>query len=318
MRRYTPSILIFLATFTVLCVALNVLARRGQVDGLIIEHMSDVPESSIVVLDGPHYVEHAVLHHDLGGFIDRAREADVLILGNSRAQCGFDPAVLAAATADGGPSFYNLACGEGENIAFGRSLIERHDLQPSTVVVPIDHDVLDDMHTDTASEAMETPRWTAYRSMVEGDLRWGLARLLHQWMPRADWFQHPGLRNRWYIARDVPTGSWRLLQRPEGDHPASADEPAGDVPFDAERLADARAFVDAMRERDIDVIFTHIPSAVQSPQQAIDAAAAIDVPLILVSGDDLRTFDRSHLQPESARRFTESFIEQLSALRDRS
>ena len=315
MRRYTTSILIFLSTFIVLCVALNVLARRGLVEGLAIDHLRAVPESSIVVLDGPHYVEHAVLHHDLGGFIDRAREADVLILGNSRAQCGFDPAVLAATTADGGPSFYNLACGDGENIAFGRSLIERHGLQPSMVVVPIDHNVLDDKHTDTASKAMETPWWTAYRSMVEGDLRWRVARRLHQLMPRADWFQHPGLRKRWYIARDVPTGSWHLLQRPEGDFPATAVGPKDDVSFDAERLADARAFVDAMRERDIDVVFTHVPSAVQSPQQAIDAADALDVPLILIPGDALRTFDTSHLHPESARQFTEAFVDQLSRVR---
>ncbi len=318
MRRYTASILIFLVTFIVLCVALNVFARRGSVEGFVIEHMSDVPESSIVVLDGPHYVEHAALHHDLGGFIDQARRADVLILGNSRAQCGFDPDILTAASADGGPTFYNLACGEGENIAFGRSLIERHDLRPEMVIVPIDHHVLDDEHTDTASKAMETPRWTAFRSMIEGDARWRLAQQLHRFLPRAEWFQHPGLRNRWYIARDVSTGSWRLLQRPDGDHPAIAEAPAGDVLLDEERLADARAFVDAMRGRDIDVVFTHVPSAVQSPNQAMDAAEALDVPFIPIPGDDLRTFDRSHLQPDSARRFTQEFVEQLSELRDGS
>ena len=317
MRRYRSSILIFLITSIVLLVVLNVIARRGLVEGLEIGHMRSVPDSSVVVLDGPHYVEHAMLHHDLGGFIEHARKADVLILGNSRAQCGFDAEVLAAESAGGGPVFYNLACGEGENIAFGRSLIERHGLQPSTVIIPIDHHVLDDEHTDTASEAMELPRWTAYRSMIEGDVRWRTARLLHRMVPRADWFQHPGLRNRWYIARDVSTGSWRLLERPEGDHPAVADAPPGDVQFDDERLADARAFVESMNARDIDVVFTHVPSAIQSPQQAIDAAAALDVPLILVPGGELRTFDRSHLHPDSARRFTESFVEQLSALRDR-
>lgn len=317
MRRYTPSILIFLITFIVLCIALNIVSRRGLVDGLAIGHMRPVPDASIVVLDGPHYVEHAALHHDVGGFIDQARRADVLILGNSRAQCGFDPRVLEDSATEGGPTFYNLACGEGENIAFGRSLIERHDLRPETVIVPIDHLVLDDEFTDTASKAIASPRWTAFRSMLEGDARWRLARRLHQLLPRADWFQHPGLRNRWYIARDVSTGSWRLLERPEGDHPAVADAPPGDVQFDDERLADARTFVESMNARDIDVVFTHVPSAIQSPRQAIDAAAALDVPLILVPGDELRTFDRSHLHPDSARRFTESFVEQLSALRDR-
>lgn len=316
MHRYRSSILIFLITFIVLLITLNVIARRGLVEGLEIGHMRSVPDSSVVVLDGPHYVEHAVLHHDLGGFIEQARKADVLILGNSRAQCGFDAEVLAAESIGGGPVFYNLACGEGENIAFGRSLIERHGLRPSLVIIPIDHHVLDDEHTDTASGAMELPRWTAYRSMIEGDVRWRTARLLHQMVPRADWFQHSGLRNRWYIARDVATGSWRLLQRPDGDHPAIVDDPAGDVVFDDDRLADARAFVDEMRKRGIDVVFTHVPSAVQSPQQAIDAAAALDVPLILVPGDDLRTFDRSHLQPESARRFTREFLDQLSRLRN--
>ncbi len=305
---------VFFATFILLMVMFRLAAQFEWKQGFVMDR-TVIPQGAIVVLDGVHYVEHMALHHDLGGFIDYAREADVLVLGNSRAQCGFDPDVLRAVAAQGGPVFYNLACSE-ENIKWGRALIEQHGLQPDTVVVAVDHLVLSDEQTPRSLQAASTPWWTVCRMMLEGEARWALGERLHKFVPRITLGQFHSLRNRWIIAREVATGSWRPLKHPMGNRPAVLQDPATDIGLNEERLNNAKDFVADMKKKGIEVVFTYVPSAAQSPQQALDVAEALAVPLILVSGDELRTLDGSHLVPDSAKRFTIEFLRQFELLRN--
>ncbi|MEM9304758.1 MAG: hypothetical protein AAGE01_21785, partial [Pseudomonadota bacterium] len=59
-------------------------------------------------------LSHVALFHDLAGTIDAARRADILLIGNSRAQLGWREDVIQREAQALGLEVFNLAVGHGE------------------------------------------------------------------------------------------------------------------------------------------------------------------------------------------------------------
>src|SRR5687767_7961590 len=67
--------------------------------------------------------------------VERARRADVLVIGDSRAQFGFSTAAVRRYFAERGRTYYLLGMGYSSTSDYARALLQRHQLKPRVLIV---------------------------------------------------------------------------------------------------------------------------------------------------------------------------------------
>ena len=248
-----------------------------------------------------------------------AKRADILFLGNSRMEYAFSNEVLDRFSKQTGYSHYTLGFA-GEGARFIESLIERHDLRPKVVVINLDG--AEFFYSPPMPDALRLmarplPGWVEYlikklgqeiqrRSCTGSNAMPVLSRVC-------------GKDDA--IFRETGNGHWQFDHRPNfAENFPMVAEPGPPSYWDGHRqaiLTDARRFARSMQQRGVCVIFTNVPSEDSSLAIAREQASAADVPIILPAMEGLRTFDHSHLGPDSSRRFTGAVLKELRPLLDR-
>jgi hypothetical protein len=260
-------------------------------------------------------LDHYILYHGLGKSIEHARQADVLLVGNSQVGYGFPKDVLRRAELETGLTFYNLGFGYDERSTFISALIEKQDLRPKFVIA---HAILIDGGSffqrdasDFGRKVMASSHWEAWKTVNEWSLTWRvrnshLIERLPSWralrpLPRV-WVP------RFIYCRSISTGSWaasreRPIPVPVGTLPV--DTNGTSTAPDEDTLAIALDFKRALAARGAKLILTCVPAPTNLRQrnQAVALAAALQVPFVGPVPDGLVTRDGAHLTDESARRF---------------
>jgi len=243
--------------------------------------------------------EHGALWFDLEkGATDAAMKADVLFLGNSREQFGFSTDATVHWFSTLAASHYLLGFSYYEGYVFESALLRK--FQPHARVYVVN---LDEFFEDTESVPARTVmRDGAAMTQYERKRRW---QSVHRWICGS----LPGIcGDERVIFRSRTTGAWlgtggRFQSRPVS-YRNTVDHAMEDGYTRTGR--DFLASLPVSREC---VILTLVPTQTTGLGTARDIAAALEAPLFAPELEGLRTFDGSHLDRESAERWSHAFFE---------
>jgi hypothetical protein len=249
--------------------------------------------------------EHVALYDGLEpAAIRNLDAADILVIGNSRAQVAFSTDAVDAFAARHGWRLYRLGFGFDEESAFAERLLRRYHLRPRVIIINVDP-----FFTGAAS-IVATPllsggdRLTTYAH--------GLIQRLAQDIQRATCGAH---RLTWATCGEARTiyrsrddGTWDITDyRATRRYPAMID-PTRHLDMLPRAIDVARQFLSAADLPSGCVLLTSVPSNFATPELARQIADALALPLILAPLDGLSTFDLSHLDAPSAERWSAGFV----------
>ncbi|MFT6958612.1 MAG: hypothetical protein ACJAYC_003632 [Halieaceae bacterium] len=295
------AVLVFALCFILTAWALPQMEfRPGGFPGkFTINNDADPGEDAFFVSRGEHELSHLALYHDIGRSIDHARNADILIIGNSRAQLGFSEKVMVGEAEKLGLKIFNLAVGHSDSARFARDLISRHDLKPLIVIANGGHFFYGNKYSNWASEVVNMSRWEANKTFFEYSMAWQLETRLHRHLPYLDQFER--WRYPWTHYRSVQTGWWRNTVVPKARYPVNAGIEADSY---KRSLVVARELKTELENRGAQLILSIAPHRKVRSGHLPYLSKELDIPYILVPFDGLETADSSHLTPASAVTFS--------------
>jgi hypothetical protein len=246
--------------------------------------------------------------YDRGGFwfdfepetARAAADAEVLFVGSSRMQFAFSSAATQAWFATHAATYYLLGFSHTENIQFIGPLLDRIQPKAKVYVINVDR-FFDDRITEPTEVLFHDPdvgkryaakkRWQSVHATICPHL--GAFCGTH-----AAFYRHR-TDGRWHLAGYEP----EFLPAPVSDGPA-------DPRARPERYAElAEQFMSRLPVSRSCVILTLVPYSGTKREEARFVAERLDAELIEPRAGILRTFDGSHLDPESAERWSEAFLE---------
>jgi hypothetical protein len=247
--------------------------------------------------------------------IEHLKKAQVLFLGNSRAQFGFSTDKLRDYFHQHGIPFYAMGFSYGEASYFARALIEKYHLTPKVLVIDADP-FFSTGYTDAINAAFDESGSVLTRSLRWVKVRWdfvtkhyfnvlqpGLCRLL----PRLCTSEFKSV----YRSEDDGTWIWRDVYAP-AEANSIPNEPKKyvigvDIAVDLQYVA--KEFMKRVNVPPECVILTQVPNSVHEAKTYVDKMGEIiQVPVVFPVLPGLSTIDTSHLTWSSAQRWSEAFL----------
>ncbi|WP_375465998.1 hypothetical protein [uncultured Methylobacterium sp.] len=279
---------------------------------------SPVPGSFVAECRGVGDYDHAAFALGLEpAAVAALARADIVVLGNSRAQFAFSTAAMDDFAKQSDAAIYRAGFGYNEGSAFAHRVLAGAGARPRAIIVNADP-FFTARQSPPAIRIRDDP-WRALvaglRSKVALDLRSGLcARLALEPLCR-------GSRDGVY--RVAGTGSWIWNPRLPSEAATEIDAgPGAPLPSSAADAPTPDALArDLLAALDLPPRCLFLTAVPNSQDDASAAASALGqnlgAPAILPRLTGLRTRDGSHLDPPSAERWSAAFLAQAEAgLRD--
>lgn len=230
--------------------------------------------------------------------VDAARSARVLFLGNSRMQFGFSTKVMADWFASLPAPHYLLGFSHNANYTFEAPLLRKLHPKAEAYVVNI----------DLFFEQFETPPARAVMRESVANIRYeqkqGWQRIHKPFCA-----SFPAIcGNAVAYFRSPTIGAWVVTGHGFTSAPVSYDRGIDQSIVEAYSTLGSE-FLSRLPVRRECAILTMVPTVNTSIGTAKAIASAIGQSLIAPELDGLSTFDESHLDPESAERWSNAFIE---------
>lgn len=247
-----------------------------------------------------------VLYRAIGPSIEHARQADVLILGDSHALLGFDWRQVAAFNKTSGVKLFNLAVDGATGWEFPLAVMKKQGLRPKAVLIATP-ELMTNPVFPAAREAMDGSSLTSFKYVLSGETMWRIKNVIGLCSPRLfDWI-YPA-KALYANYRSVTNGCWFRDDWIDDPHtPVTlAPEPCGqDVPL-------PKAFLDYLAAGGTKVLVGNIPTTGYCPAATWRLAQRLHAEGIVVSPEGLTTYDGSHLDKASSELFTKRFLDALS------
>jgi len=235
------------------------------------------------------------------GAVQAAASADVVFLGNSRTQFGLSADPASDWFVAAGTSFYLLGFGYDGNYRFAGPLLRKLGSNADVYV----------LNLDLFFESEPTPPAKAVMYQPSSEARYrqkkGLERL-HVFACSS----FPSLCGQSAaIYRDRNTGRWRINGGAFESAPVSYNEQA-DPDFVQTYVATAREFLEQLPVAAECQILTVVPTVGTPSKAAEEIATLLERTLVAPELNGLTTYDGSHLDSESATRWSTAFVEAAS------
>lgn len=256
------------------------------------------------------YEHGALLYEVEPGVVDTIGQADVLFLGNSRAQYAFSTDASIAAMDASGAAWYAMGFGFGARSDMPEAMILRHGLAPRMLVINAD------------------PFFSESAAGLSGKvLAGGDAFIAEYEKKRQLQALHPSLCER--FGRDKPWSRWTCGSKPtlfrarsNGTWVVEHYRPDQHIPvlysdthlmdkLDDTVAAAERFFAVTGVDRDC-VVLTTTPQNPTPLTMTRELAERLDVAFEFPELDDLWTIDASHLDAPSAERWSAALMRQLA------
>jgi hypothetical protein len=267
-------------------------------------------------------------YYGIGPAIEKAREADILIVGNSKPYFGFQNHAVQEFEKKTGHRVYNLSIPNGDKLAMTQKLIERHHLRPALLIVNENHFFGPGVSPYT-EETLRMGYLQALSRIFEIDSSWFFRSHLHHWLPRL------GLGK---LFGPIPIVTCRSLyngclcmENFEKSLVPVADKRFSEEELTIEEFNNAMAFKKEMEDQGTQMVLTSVPYGtddvdhldkwIKDPErrkwiaQAVSGYERIDqmakklgLPCITTRDEGLFTFDGIHLDEPSAEKFANSFF----------
>lgn len=228
-----------------------------------------------------------------------AAKADVLFLGNSRMQFAFSTIATDKWFAATDASHYLLGFSHNENVNFAEPLLAKLKPQAKVYVIGVDR-FFGDRITGPASEILNDAQ--IERRYKEKRLWQQIHRKV---CARAAWL----CGNTFGYFRASKTGHWVVRGMGKNDtSPVSDGEPIEQELWSRNATL-AQQFIDELPVDQNCVLLTLVPYPKARTAEAQALAAALGLDLIKPEVEGLRTYDGSHLDGDSAQRWSKAFFD---------
>lgn len=271
------------------------------------------PSDHILAHDRGGHVDHHVLLHGIDAeSLDNLRQADVLLLGNSRLMFALRGEALRRYFLSRGLRPFALGFGHEEQHAFPLAVMRRHGLRPKLVIVNVDN-FFGGVTSDWGQRVLTDTRFDAWKTELEANASHHVRRALHRVVPHV-----PDLwegEREFVIYRSQRDGSW-FIATEFGRGSRLMGFYKGRDTLRPHNLALARAFKEAVEAAGARLIFVLMPGRDVSLTHAQMLADMLQVPLVAPEVEGLRTMDGSHLTDESAARYAPILFQHLDPVID--
>ena len=258
--------------------------------------------------------EHAAYLWDLEpGAMRALQAADVVFLGNSRLQFAFSTRAVSDYFSRSGISYYVLGFGYDEKSPFTEQLFRKYHIKPKAYIINADPFFADGLSIAARElQGVQIPVWLTYafkRMFVREQ------RLICS----IPWLCVQSYRSIYRVPED---GSW-IWQ--DFYYPSTLALPVTSekqvVLTDSQLSRDkvlAREFVAGSNMPAECIILTGIPtSVIDSEAVAAEIGRAAGLQVVLPDVKNLNTVDESHLNTDSAERWSAAFIDKVAPILDR-
>jgi hypothetical protein len=254
--------------------------------------------------------EHGALYFGLeAAAVQQLRQAEVLILGNSKAMFAFSTTATDSFFRRLGGCVYLAGFGHGEFSRFPLALIRKHKLAPKAVI--INADPFFDEHTD-------------FLSVIDGEIGTYLIYLAKKYLQK--WQRSRCAADRqsvWCgkaltVYRAIADGRWQSATYAANPNriPITLEQDYGMDYLPNHRKA-AHQFRAQLQIPDRCIIMTLTPSALSTPSVAQAVARDLNATYLVLPFDGYQTIDRVHLTPDHAERWSAEFLRRVEdVLRD--
>ncbi len=252
----------------------------------------------------------SILYHDLGDSIIHVQQADVLFIGNSRMPLGLRGEFLLPSADAFGIRMFSLGMGHSERVRFALDLIRKHDLRPKVVVAVGGPYFYMDLYSEMSRQAIQMSKWDAMKNQFEATSWWNIQYRLHQLVPKIEYFRkefQPG----YIYYRSSRTGWWYPSLEGSGKYPVGYAEEEASY---ADYLPLARELHQELNRRGSVLVLTMVPYGSTRIGHLAYFSEKLGVSVVRPEVPDLRTSDGSHLNRESARRYSHAFWAEFIAL----
>jgi hypothetical protein len=297
----------------------------------------ELPDGGYILTesDSDHFDIYDVLYYGIGEAIKNADKADVIFLGNSRVLFAFREESVSAFSRGTGIRLFNLCFPAGDGVEMALRTMERNHLSPKIVVVNENY-FFENGLSPYGEAAIQGGYWRAWHDMAEDRMSWLFRRSIHRWFPRFGFGgTHPAVP---YLAcQSVEDGFLQTENFSSGRTPFPVKDTGEESVPSKEELRIALNFKKEMDRKGVSVVLVNIPydifSCLESAKQGTQLrgpilswkdpkpfrrahalARDLGVPLIAPLVNGLWTLDGSHLNRESAVRFSEAFFHQFGRL----
>jgi hypothetical protein len=264
------------------------------------------------VTSGKEEISQMVLYHDIGDSIQHARQADILMFGNSRQQTGLREEVIVTQARKLGLKAFTIATGHAEKTRFALELIRKHDLRPRVLVISGGPFIFTEGVSGWAEEVMAMNRWSALKKAWELNAAWEVQSRLHQYLPRIDYFGEALVRGG-IKYRSVTTGWWNIEFEPDDAYPVST---APERPHYRFTLKLARELKNELDRRGTLLVLTVVPYTNTRTGHLPFLSEKLAVPFVLPAFDGMVTSDKSHLDRSSASLYSKAFWDEFIQLQE--
>ena len=252
----------------------------------------------------------SILYHDLGDSITHARQADVLFIGDSRMPVGLRGEFLLPSADALGIRLFSLGMGHVERVRFALDLIRKHDLRPKVVVAVGGPHIYRNVYSEMSRQAIQMSKWDAMKNQFEATSWWNVQYRLHQVVPKIEYFRsrfQPG----YIYYRSSRTGWWYPSLEWSGAYPVRYVEEYASY---EDYLPVVRELHQELNHRGSLLVLTIVPYGSTRIGHLDYFSQKLDVPVVLPEVTDLRTSDGSHLNRESAKRYSHAFWAEFIAM----
>jgi hypothetical protein len=253
-------------------------------------------------------IDHSYFLNNQSNIIKKVQEADILLLGNSRMMFGINEKLISEHNNNSRYKIYNFAFDFGEGIEFPKYLIEKYQITPKAIIVHAGPYTFNRFVTDKACESISRSRWFGYRESIELRSNTYLQNWIHKIIPKIRiWEQHSMRRYR-----SLMNGCLRYETTLLGE--IEFQQMNGDFNIKDEYLMGLNNFYTYCKEHGISLILTQVPAPDLNANFLSNLANQTNIPSISIAIKNPSTFDNSHLDKQSALKFTEQILHKLKSL----
>ena len=252
--------------------------------------------------------EHFALYNNIEPrAVDALKQASVLFLGNSNTQYAFSTNAISNYFKNTGVTHYVMGFGQGAQSPVAHAVMKKHQLQPQMIVANIDPFFSSETN-GTFARVLDGGEALATEFKRKQQLQRWQARVCSE--PNSRWSVWACQGSAETLYRSRSNGHW-LTQyyRDNQRHPVSTSSDLLDS-LDAATLA-ANHFINSFNVRRECVVLTLTPRTGTPTAFATALADRLNLPLVTPKVADLVTIDHSHLDKDSALRWSTAFVEEF-------